>query len=332
MQKSPHQALPKRAGIAMLAMAALGLGACDSDATDPFPSNRQAVDLGIYALPADAPFVLVRGQTLQLLGVPMDDQENWVDMPVTWSTSNASVATVSADGMVTAVGNVNTTNVDTVTITASAGGLTATESVVIRRFPAVATVAISNVTPFLTVGETRQLTAQALDVGGVEIEGRDLEWRSSTPGVATVSQTGLVTIVGSGSTTISAIALEDGEEIVGTRTVTSPPVLAIGQTITAPTIDDGAVGTWVFVVPAGTGRLTVQIGNSSSGDADMYLYPPNTAPATVLGAGWVCRPWEWGSDEICEVENPQAGTWGLRVHAYPGEGNVAGLNMVVRFD
>jgi hypothetical protein len=331
MRKVTHGAARARFGFAAIALALLTTPACDDDSTGPFPSRNPAVDMEIFTIPANSPFLVLRDQSLRLLAVPTDAAGMWVDAPITWSSSNSNVATVSSDGVLTAVGNVNPSNVDTITVTATGGGQTVTQSVIIRRFPAVASVAVSNLTPFLAAGQTVQLTGTARDAAGVTIAGRDLQWASSAPAVASVSQTGLVTAHSSGTANITATAIEEGEPIVGTRVVTVPAVLTPGS-IVAPNISEGSYGQYVIMVPAGTAQLVVQI-SGGTGDTDMYLYAPNTIPGAAsnvdAGSGFTCRPWAFGSEETCTVNNPAPGAWGLRLLAYQGDGLVSGLSVTV---
>ncbi len=70
-------------------------------------------------------------------------------------------------------------------------------------------VASIEVTPRLSsarVGATQQLAAVAKDASGNAMSGESITWSSSEPTVATVSPSGLVTYVGSGSTAIIASA------------------------------------------------------------------------------------------------------------------------------
>lgn len=63
------------------------------------------------------------GLTLQLTAVVKDAAGNTLDRPVTWTSANPDIATVDANGLVTGVGR------GTVTITATAGKVSATASV-----------------------------------------------------------------------------------------------------------------------------------------------------------------------------------------------------------
>ncbi len=71
-----------------------------------------------------------------------------------------------------------------------------------------AVVAVVEVSPALdtlvALGATLQLQAVARDAGGATISGRTFLWSSSNPGVATVTNTGLVTAVATGTATIRA--------------------------------------------------------------------------------------------------------------------------------
>jgi hypothetical protein len=331
MRKFTHGAT--RLGTAAVAAAVLMTAACD-DATAPWPSRGPATEMAIYTIPAGQPYLLLRGQSLRLLGVATDASGTWVDQPVTWSSSNDAIATISSDGVLTAVGNVNVTEVDTITVTAQSAGRTAERRVIIRRFPAVASIVMSG-SVYIAPGQTVQLTATPRDAANVAIEGRSVTWTSSNTGIATVTQTGAVTRVGTGMVTITASAVEEGQTIQATWVMNAQaPQLTAGAFV-PPTIADGTFAEYMIVVPAGTNLLRIAI-SGGTGDTDMYLYAPGSRPgaatSTDAGSGWHCRPWAIGSTETCTVSNPTAGTWGLRLLAYGGDGAVTGLNVVVTVD
>ena len=116
------------------------------------------------------------------------------DVLVTWTSSNAAVATVE-EGLVTAV------SAGEVTITAAVGGKTATCQVTVNPI-AVASVQLSLSEASLYRGETLTLTA-TIEPENADIQ--DIVWESSNVGVATVSG-GIVTAVGEGEALISAKA------------------------------------------------------------------------------------------------------------------------------
>jgi len=67
----------------------------------------------------------------------------------------------------------------------------------------VATVAVSPATGSLVVGQTVQLVATPQDVSGNTLSGRVVTWASTSPGVATVNGTGLVSGVAAGAAGLS---------------------------------------------------------------------------------------------------------------------------------
>src|SRR3989442_14807014 len=76
----------------------LGLAACDSTTTPPPPVASVTVR------PAAA--TLLSGDTVRLVATALDaSRDTLKDRPISWQTSDAAVATVSATGLVTGVGS-----------------------------------------------------------------------------------------------------------------------------------------------------------------------------------------------------------------------------------
>ena len=69
---------------------------------------------------------------------------------------------------------------------------------------AVATVQLSQNSLSLTVGATATVVATPLDADGVALTGRTVSWSSGDLTIATVSESGIVTAVAAGTTTITA--------------------------------------------------------------------------------------------------------------------------------
>lgn len=198
------------------------------------------------------------------------DQNGQVMSSVTpgWTTSNASAATVTA-GLVTAVGN------GTATITASVGPLSA--SVVATVLQAVAEVTVTpDVLLIDRLGETRALTAVALDQGGTEISGQAFTWSSDAEDVATVDATGTVTAVTEGSADITAETTDGSQSFAATATVTVDEPLAIGtsdlpagvETVPYGPVQLLATGgsTYTWAVAAGSAPLPDGLEVSTSGE------------------------------------------------------------------
>ena len=116
---------------------------------------------------------------------------------VTWSSSNKSVVTVSAKGLVKAVG------VGTAYVYAkSANGKTARCKVVVKPV-AVTKVAMNKTGAKLAVGSVLQLTAK-LSPSNATV--KTLTWKSSNPAVATVDSSGKVKALKKGTATVYARA------------------------------------------------------------------------------------------------------------------------------
>ena len=119
--------------------------------------------------------------------------------PVVWSSNDPSIATVDADGRVTAVSN------GTTQITATSGGVSASARIVVDQ--EAGSIIITPASAMLTsVGEIVRLEAVVYDSLGAAILGAPVVWSSSDMSVATVSARGLVTAVGRGSTRITAMS------------------------------------------------------------------------------------------------------------------------------
>ena len=179
----------------------------------------------VTVAPASAS-VLV-GQLLVLSATTADSAGNVLSgRPVTWSSSNTTVATVSSTGLLTGVAS------GAATITATSEGKSGTAEVTVTVAP-VATVTVSPGAPSVAIGGTAQLTAALRDANGNPLSGRTVTWATSDGGVATVSSTGLVTGVTVGSATITATS--EGKSGSATVTVTAVAVPVASVAVSPPT-------------------------------------------------------------------------------------------------
>ena len=143
---------------------------------------------------------LVVGQTTQLIATPRDASGNPLSgRTVAWSTSNASIATVSNSGVVAGVA------AGPVTITATIDGKTGTRAINVLP-PPVATVTVTAAQTTVQIGSTSQATAVTRDASNNVVTGRTVTWASSDPAIASVSNTGLVTGLTAGTVTITALS------------------------------------------------------------------------------------------------------------------------------
>ena len=180
-------------------LAVLSLASCGKDSpTRPEPEPpAPSVPTRINITPGNASLDAV-GQTVQLAAAVFDRNGQAISAPVAWSSSDATVASVSATGLVTALKN------GTVQITARAGNASASITVSISQ-NAVRIVIMPESAALDAIGQTVQLTATVYDRNGQPIVD-PAAWSSSDEAVASVSETGLVTALKNGRTQITARA------------------------------------------------------------------------------------------------------------------------------
>ena len=182
----------RRAAVSHIVLAALALlGACGDSSTAPPP-----VPASLTVSPASLDFDAV-GDTAQLTATVVDQNgQVMAGAVVTWESSDPAIAAVSAAGLVTSAAN------GSATVTAAAGSATGSARVDVEQVPR--SVRISTPLDSLTVGDSIQMTAEALDGGGYGVPGAAFAWASSDPAVAVVDQEGWVRARIPGSVEITA--------------------------------------------------------------------------------------------------------------------------------
>ena len=178
---------------------------------------------------------------------------NATDKSVTWSTSDAAVATVNANGVVT------TKKAGKVTITATSNG-DKTKFGSIEITVSAATVPVTSVTvagdAAMTVDGEQTLTATVAPANATD---KTVTWKSSDESVATVDKDGAVTAKKAGTVTITATA----GGVSGTLdiTVTAKPVETVPVTSVEVTVE---AGTTVSVGKTLQATATVKPGNATN--------------------------------------------------------------------
>jgi trimeric autotransporter adhesin len=258
------------------AMTAVGQGSANITATSEGKSAVATVSVSQAAVATvtvtPTPLSMSVGQTTQLTAALKDAAGNALNgRAVTWTSSNAGVATVSATGMVTGVA------AGAATITAASEGKSGTAAVTISNV-AVGSVVVQPQNPTIMQGTNVQLSATVRDVNGVVVTDRVVTWSTSSAPVAVVSASGVVTGVGSGAVTITATS----EGKLGTSSVT---VLAVP--VASVTIEPASPDT-VFI--GYTSQLTAITKDSAGGVVTgraVAWHSNNTAIATVDATGLV---------------------------------------------
>ena len=177
----------------------------DADVTVSIDGVTSTVRLRVTAARVaieTAPTLMLAGTTFPLRATVLDAKNAPIaNVPVAWSASDASIATIAANGVVTAVRD------GLSTITATGGGATGTAPIHVTSMR----LDVQPSTAQVGVGKTLQITPVA-PLGPVT-------WETSNPSVATVSSTGLVTGRAPGNVLIWATALSSFAAHLGTATI-----------------------------------------------------------------------------------------------------------------
>ena len=150
------------------------------------------------------------GEQLTLIATVAPD--NATNKSVAWSSSDAEVAAVNTEGVVSALKAGNAT----ITVTTQDGEKTAACTITITNVD-VESIVLDKTAATLYTGETLRLNAT---VSPVNATNKNIVWTTSDENVATVDAEGLVTAVGVGTATITATT-EDGAK-TATCLVTIP--------------------------------------------------------------------------------------------------------------
>ena len=231
---------------------------CVKEGTDDYPTT-----IAVSSISLDKSTITLQvGGTSTLVATVLP--ENATDKSVTWSSSNTSVATVDANGKVTAVGK------GTATITAKVGDKTATCTVTVT--VPVTGVSLDKTTMTLSgINSTGKLTAT---ITPSNASNTNVTWSSSNTAVATVSN-GTVTAKGAGTATITVTTADGSKTATCTVTVTIP-VTSISLNKTTLSLTIGASET-----------LTATIAPTTATNKNVTWSSSNTAVATVDANGKV---------------------------------------------
>jgi trimeric autotransporter adhesin len=230
--------------------------------------------------------VTIAAQTVQqfkVTGHYSDSTTSDVSSESTWSTSDPSVATVSATGLATAVASSGTCM-----ITVTSQGMTASLQLTITNLP-IQTITVSPDTVTLNRGFTGQFTATGLFSNGSSTISQDITdlatWSSTTTSVATIDAHGVATAVSSGTTAIAA-QWSGKTSNTATLTVSNLALMSIELSITGSPNDCGntaqmtAIGTFE---DNSTQDMTSQVVWSSENPANATVDSSGLVSAVAAG-------------------------------------------------
>src|SRR5207253_587423 len=177
---------------------------------------------GITLSPVAASVPVNTTQQFTATGNYSDGSSRDLTALVTWGSSSTAVATVDANGLVTAVA-AGSTN-----ISATLGSISNSTSLTVTA-PTISSISVTPVGLTLGIGINQQYTATATYSDG---SSQDLvngvTWSSSTTSVATVNNSGLVTTVGAG--TGSASLTVSAATLVSIAVIPANSSMAVGTT------------------------------------------------------------------------------------------------------
>jgi hypothetical protein len=231
---------------------------------------------------------------------------NAANKDVDWSTSDAGVATVNADGHVIAIAR----GMATITVKTDDGGKTATCAVTVTKRVDGVTLNASELKLYIEEDATLIATVTPNDA-----DSKEVAWSSDNEAVATVNEDGRVTAIAAGTATITATTVE------GEKTAICAVAVAARYTFSGASKD---------VVTAVYGDY--------SGGYQFWLYPTAVEDGIFEGANEFVRidiPREMmGATFSLTEENPYDWDWRVAYRhnatheTYEGRGYVDGMGDV----
>ncbi|MFL5500183.1 MAG: Ig domain-containing protein [Gemmatimonadaceae bacterium] len=294
-------------------------GTLNSDAT--FGGASNIASASTPALPPPPPTVTTVtvtppsisigvGATANLQATVKDADGNLMNgQTITWSTSDAAVATVSSGGVVTGVA------AGSATITASCAGKSATAAITVTASPppppVVTTVTVAPATASINVAGTVALTATVKDADGNVMSGQSITWSTSNGAAATVSSSGVVTGVAAGSATITAsCAGKSGTASIAVTASPPPPPVVTTVTVAPSTASINVAATVNLSATVKDAQGNVMTGQTITWSSS------NTSIASVSTGGVVTGVAQ-GSATITATCAGKSGTSAITVTAVP---------------
>ena len=192
---------------------------------------------------------------------------NATDTTFAWTSSNETIATIDQLGIVTAI----TAGETTITAVSNKGGIEAVASVTVAT--PVTGLTINPQSKEINIGSTAIFTASISPSNATDTT---VTWTSSNETIATIDQSGIVTALTVGETTITAVTTDGSFEAVASLTVL--PVSVTGITIEPTNLK---------ILLNSTGSLTPEITPENATNKAITWSSDDTSVATVDENGLV---------------------------------------------
>lgn len=281
-------------------------GAC-TDAVSPNTAlpkldSPATVVRTVTLTPSEA--TLATGTHLTVQASLTDASGQPVTLPINWSSSDSTVATVSPSGSVEAVAP------GRAVIMASANGAYATAPVTVTKAAPADSIAITPSNAKVIVGQTLQFGAAVRDSALTQ----GVSWESSNTQVASVNSSGLVTGIAAGIASIRVTW--QGRTAAAAVTVLIPDSVTV-----TPPANIVVQPSTVSVKVNGTAQLSVGDGGSATWTSS------NPAVASVSSTGLVTGL-SSGSTIVTAERNGQTGTAQVQVTADPVDVGLSSLPLL----
>ncbi len=167
------------------------------------------------------------------------------------------------------------------------------------------------VTPSFTgIDEGTSIQLAAVDASGTPVA---VTWLSDNTGVIAVNAAGMAQAVAPGITAVIATSSVDPtQKSSSSITVNALQGIGIAKNVPVTGLSGAARGDsrlYRIFVPVGTTSLTATL-LGGTGDADLYM---RRGSPPVGGTGDTCIQENGGNNERCVINNPQSGTWYMRI-------------------
>lgn len=260
--------------LSVMAIAGCGGGPGSTSSNTGSGTGSPKTLTSIAASPAQASIAVKGTEQFSATATYSDGSTADVTASATWTDTNASVATISGKGMVTALAPGSTT------ITASMQGLSGSATLNVAAAPKTLTsIAVTPASPGILVGATQQFAAIATysDSSTADVTGT-VAWSSSNQAAATITATGLATAVAAGSTTITAA-------LNGVNGTSNLNVSAPGPTLSSISVSAAATSIDVGSTDQFTATATYSDGSTQNVTVTAVWKSSNTADASIDSAG-----------------------------------------------
>ena len=288
-----HVRIPPALAVALSALIAVS-AACGEDG----PSGLDD-EVATVQLTADSETIEI-GSSAQL-DVDIRDQSGNVidpdDVTIQFTSSSATVATVSETGVVTPVG------VGSAVITVNVGGVT--DTITIDIIAEISSIDVVDTELDLVTDETTTLDITVLDAEGDPVVDPSLNFTSSNASIVSVDEDGVLTAEGAGTATITVAGGGESDTIEITVFAASAGGLSVGgSSFTAIPEEDIAIGSLVVVRDAGGVIIP---------DAELAFTSTDAGVVTVDATG-LLSPQGAGSALVTVTSPDAAGSATFRVN------------------